>query len=161
MTNYTIREDAQAFIARFAEAPDLASHANLMDELKERYTTLATQTQMLAESNERWANESREKSSAVEDIINGLLNLYPDEDTQPDAIQELAELFDISLTHEIEFEATIRVTGTITAPRTMSIDSALAKLDAGDEPIKVLYHWDGDVSLDDSSAYLDGVEATC
>jgi hypothetical protein len=115
--NYTTRQDAIELLERITTAPDIATKMNLIDELQERYLSLATNTQMLAESNERWAKESRQKSEAVEAIIEGLLNLYPDEENQPDAIKDLAELFDISLAEERTYVVTISATVKVMVPR--------------------------------------------
>jgi len=127
--NYTFHADAEAFLARFADAPDLASHANLTDALKENYRTLAFHTQVLVESNERWATKNREQASAVEAIIENLIDVCGwDSSDMPDAIQELAELFDIDMTEEVGFSGTISFSGYLTKSRFTSASDALADI---------------------------------
>lgn len=122
MTNYTFHADAVELMDRITNAPDLASKLNLIDELRGSYISLATQTQMLAESNDRWARESANKKAGVEAIIDGLLALYPDEENQPDAIKELANLFDIDLDVELSVTVKLEYSLTVTAPRGTTAD---------------------------------------
>jgi hypothetical protein len=72
---------------------------------------------------QRWARQSQEKKEAVEAIIDGLLNLYPDVENQPDAIKDLAELFDIDLNTEFEVTIKLHYNLTISAPRGTSGDA--------------------------------------
>jgi hypothetical protein len=127
----TIRQDAIDFVTTISNAPDIQTHSNLIDELRERYVAQATVLQALAESNERWAKESKAKREAVEKFI----DTYVEYGDEPNAsVSDLAEAFDIDLDREWSgyITVTYRITGT--AKRGLSDEEISGLIDITHEP---------------------------
>jgi len=133
MTIYTIRQNAQDLLNCITNAPDLNTHANLIDQLKDQFIENATVMQALAESNERWANETRTKQQAVEAYIER--ELENDEDAaQSSNLQELAEAFEIELTQEVNVTVRLRYEVTVTVPRGTKLSEVEGGLTWSGEP---------------------------
>lgn len=125
MTVYTFRTDAVDLLDRIANAPDLNTHANLMDELKEMHLRNATLTQQLAESNQQWAALNKRSEAVVEKFITDYNN-----DAEPLSvlIQGLADHFDIETSREIELKVTVEYSVWATVDRSVPDEVILDQL---------------------------------
>jgi FtsZ-binding cell division protein ZapB len=122
MNSYTFHQDAADLVSRITTAPDFVSKMNLLDELRDKHLSLATSTQMLAESNDRWARENNGLKANIAAHLEALLN-NDAELVEDDDFKAIAELVDFSL--DTEFEVTIKLhyVLSITAPRGTSEDA--------------------------------------
>jgi hypothetical protein len=133
MTVYTFEQDAQGLLNRITNATNLNDHANLIDELKERYYANSKALQLMAESNERWAKQDNQRKAAVEAFIERELENDPDA-LKNENLRELAETFDIELTRDVEISVKIEYTVWATVDRYVSDDAINDQLTIDREP---------------------------
>ena len=125
--NFTFHTDAVALVSRITTAPDEATKLNLLEELTKRYVALATETQMLAESNQRWAEKHQDITSRIETNLEAMLSR--DSELIDDVyFKRIAEIIDMSL--DVDFDVTVKLEYklTVTAPRgttTSEIEEAI------------------------------------
>ena len=130
MTVYTYRQNALDLLDRITNAPDTATHANLIDQLRDQFIENATVLQALAESNERWAKQNTQTQLSVESLID---SYYKDEEPISEIMKQLADLFDIELERDVEITVTVEYTVTATVDRSISDDEITEKLSIVDD----------------------------
>ena len=133
MTNWTIAIDAEGFVETINKAPDHETFLNLVDELKSRYTSIAASLELLANSNERWALEAKQKRAAVEAHIEAMTGMF-DDDCLPSAVNDLAEAFDISMKRDFTGYITITYKVSGTAERKFDEENIGTNLDIIKDP---------------------------
>ena len=130
MTTFTFRADAEALIQRVKDAPDSTTDGELLDEMLETHLSIATATQMLAESNERWSRDMGEFKASVREWLAELIEEFNGlEDSEP--FKSICNLVDFDLVEEYSYTIVARLLVTATAPRGMSESVVRGYIDAG------------------------------